>query len=60
MYCGSASNHSRKEVNGSVTAAAFRESRQQEEIMCPILESSGHNHPFHDNSDDSVNNNIQS
>ena len=52
MYCGSASNHSRKEVNGSVTAAAFRESRQQEEIMlCPILESSGHNHPFHDDSD---------
>ena len=45
MYCGSASNHSRKEVNGSVTAAAFRESRQQEEIMCPILESSGNNHP---------------
>ena len=61
MYCGSASNHSRKEVNdGSVTAAAFRESRQQEEIMCPILESSGHNHPFHDDSDDSVYNNIQS
>ena len=60
MYCGSASNHSRKEVNGSVTAAAFRESRQQEEIMCPFLESSGHNHPFHDDSDDSVYNNIQS
>ena len=59
MYCGSASNHSRKEVNGSVTAAAFRESRQ-EEIMCPILESSGHNHPFNDDSDDSVYNNIQS
>jgi hypothetical protein len=62
MYCGSASNHSRKEVNdGSVTAAAFRESRQQEEIMCPFLESSGHNqHPFHDDSDDSFDNNIQS
>jgi len=60
MYCGSASNHSRKEVNdGSVTAAAFREIRQ-EEIMCPILESSDHNHPFHDDSDDSVYNNIQS
>ena len=28
--------------------------------MCPILESSGHNHPFHDDSDDSVYNNIQS
>ena len=29
--------------------------------MCPILvESSDHNHPFHDNSDDSVYNNIQS
>ena len=38
MYYGSASNHSRKEVNGSVTAAAYRESRQQQEIMCPILE----------------------
>ena len=50
MYCGSASNHSRKEVNGSVTAEAFGESRQHEEIMCPILESSGHNHPFHDDS----------
>jgi hypothetical protein len=61
MYCGSAPNHSRKEVNdGSVTAVVFRESRQQEEIMCPILESSGHNHPFHDDSDDSVYNNIQS
>ena len=60
MYCGSVSNHSRKEVNGSVTAAAFRESRQQEEIMCPILKSSGHNHPFHDDSDNSVYNNIQS
>ena len=60
MYCGSASNHSRKEVNdGSVTAAAFREIRQ-EEIMCPILESSDHNHPLHDDSDDSVYNNIQS
>ena len=33
---------------------------QQEEIMCPILESSGHNHTFHDDSDDSVYNNIQS
>ena len=54
-----ASNHSRKEVNGSVTAAAFRESRQ-EEIMCPILESSDNNHPLHDVSDDSVYNNIQS
>ena len=53
-------NHSRKEVNGSVTAAAFRESRQQEEIMCPFLESSGHNHPFHDDSNDSVYKNIQS
>ena len=53
--CGSASNHSRKEVNDvSVPAAAFRESRQQEEIRCPFLESSGHNHPFHDDSDDSV------
>jgi hypothetical protein len=60
MYCSSASNHLRKEVNGSVTAAAFRESRQQEEIMCPFFESSGHNHPFHDDSDDSVYNNIQS
>ena len=41
MYCGSASNYSRKEVNGSVTDAAFREStRQQKEIMCPFLESS--------------------
>jgi hypothetical protein len=61
MYCGSASNRSRKEVNdGSVTAAAFRESRQEEEIMCPFLESSDHNHPFHDDSDDSVYNNIQS
>jgi hypothetical protein len=60
MYHGSASNHSRKEVNGSVTAAAFRESRQQQDIMCPILELSGHNHPFHDDSDDSVYNNIQS
>ena len=60
MFCGSASNHSRKEVNdGSVTAAAFREIRQ-EEIMCPILESSDHNHPLHDDSDDSVYNNIQS
>ena len=61
MYCDSASNHSRKEVNdGSVTAAAFREIRQ-EEIMCPILESSGgHNHPFRDDTDDSVYNNIQS
>ena len=61
MYCGSASNHSRKEVNdGSVTAAAFRE-RRQEEIMCTILESSDHNqHPLHDDSDDSVYNNIQS
>ena len=55
-----ASNHSRKEVNGSVTAAAFRKSRQQKEIMCPFIESSGHNHPFHDDSDDSVYNNIQS
>ncbi len=27
MYCGSASNHSRKEDNGSVSAAAFREKR---------------------------------
>jgi hypothetical protein len=61
MYCGSASNHSRKEDNGSVSAAAFREKRQQEEIMCPILGSSDHNHPFHDDSDDSaVYNNIQS
>jgi hypothetical protein len=51
MYYGSASNHSRKEVNDSVTAAAFRESR---------LESSGHNHLFHDDSDNSVYNNIQS
>ena len=59
MYCGSASNKSRKEVNVRVTAAAFRESRKQEEIMCPILESSGHNHPFHDNSDNSVYKNIQ-
>ena len=60
MYCGSAANHSRKEVIGSVTAAAFRESRQQGEIMCPFLESSGHSHPFHEGSDDSVYNNIQS
>ena len=60
MYCGSASNHSRKEVNdGSVTGAAFRENRQ-EEIMCPFLESSDHNHPLHDDSNDSVYNNIQS
>ena len=60
IFCGSASNHSRKEVNdGSVTAAAFREIRQ-EEILCPILESSDHNHPLHDDSDDSVYNNIQS
>ena len=59
IYCANASNHSRKEVNGSVTAAAFRESRQ-EEIMCPILESSDNNHPLHDVSDDSVYNNIQS
>ena len=28
--------------------------------MYPILESSGHNHPFHDNSNDSVCYNIQS
>jgi hypothetical protein len=61
MYCGSASNHSRKEFNDySVTAAAFRGSRQQKKIMCPFLESSGHNHPFHADSDDSVYNNIQS
>ena len=33
---------------------------RQEEIMCPIFESSGHNHPFHDKSDDSVYDNIQS
>jgi hypothetical protein len=60
-YCGSAWNHSRKVVNdGSVTAAAFMESRQQEEIMCPFLESSDPNHPFHNNSNDSVYNNIQS
>ena len=58
MYCHtSASNHSRKEVKVSV-AAAFRESRQ--EIMYPILESSDHNHPFHEDSDNSVYNNIQS
>ena len=50
----------KKQVNdGSVTAAAFREIRQ-EEIMCPILASSDHNHPLHDDSDDSVYNNIQS
>ena len=60
MYCGSASNHSRKEVHdGSVTAAAFREIRQEEITMCPILESSDHNHPLHDDSDNSVYNNIQ-
>ena len=60
MYYGSASNHSRKEVNdGSATAAAFREIRQ-EEIIYPILESSDHNHPFHDDSDNSFYNNIQS
>jgi hypothetical protein len=29
-------------------------------MLCPILESSGHNHPFHDDNDDSVYNNIQS
>ena len=53
-------NKGKKQVNdGSVTAAAFRESRQQEEIMCPILESSGNNHPFHDDSDNSVYKNIQ-
>ena len=28
--------------------------------MSPLLESSGHNHPFNDDSDDSVYNNIQS
>ena len=44
-------------MNVRVTSA-FRESRQ--EIMCPILESSGHNYPFHGDSDDSVYNNIQS
>ena len=33
---------------------------RQEKIMCPIFESSDHNHPFHDDSDDSVYNNIQS
>ena len=62
MYCGSASNHSRKEVNDdTITAVAFRdESTRQEEIMCPIFESSDHNHPFHDDRDDSVYNNIQS
>ena len=59
MYYGSASNHSRKEVNVSVTAA-FRDESRQEEIICPILESSGHNHPFYDDSNDSVYNNIQS
>jgi len=59
MYCGSSSNHSRKEVNVSVTAA-FRDESRQEEIMCPIFESGGHNLPFHDDSDDSVYNNIQS
>ena len=58
MYCGSTSIHSRKEVNISVTAAFWE--KRQEEFMCPILESSGHNHPFHDDSDDSVYNNIQS
>jgi hypothetical protein len=52
----------KKQVNdGSVTAAAFREVRRhQEVIMCPILESSGHNHQFHVNSDNSVHKNIQS
>ena len=28
--------------------------------MCPFFESSGQNHPFNDDSDDSVYNNIQS
>jgi hypothetical protein len=42
----------KKQVNGSVTAEAFRESRQQEEVMCPFLETSDHNHPFHHDSDD--------
>ena len=53
MYCGSASNHSRKEeVNGNVSAAAFRRvDHKKRQSMCPILESSGHNHPFHDDSD---------
>ena len=60
MYCGSASNHSRKEVNDGIVTAAFRDESRKEEIMFPIFESSGHNHPFHDNSDDSVYNNIQS
>jgi hypothetical protein len=44
----------KKQVNdGTVLAAAFSEIRQ-EEIMCPILESNDHNHPLHDDSDDSV------
>ncbi len=50
----------KKQVNdGTVLAAGFSEIRQ-EEIMCPILESSGHNDPFNDDSDSSVYNNIQS
>ena len=59
MYCGSASNHSKK-VNGSVTTAAIGKNREQKEIICPILESSGHNQPFYDDIDNSVCNNIQS
>ena len=49
-----------KKVNGSVTTAAIGKNREQKEIICPILESSGHNQPFYDDIDNSVCNNIQS